>query len=61
RFLFCPRCGTNTGEPVCPSCGIKTTTYSRMDFDLKGKLEQIRTKMVFDIFLSRFRVKKLSI
>ena len=47
RYLSCPRCRITTEEPTCPNCGLKTNTYSQLSFDLKGKLELVKTKMVF--------------
>ncbi|HUI86317.1 MAG TPA: DNA polymerase II large subunit [Nitrososphaerales archaeon] len=48
RFLSCPRCGITTEEPTCPSCGLKTNTYSEVSFDLKGKLELLKTRISFN-------------
>ena len=50
HFLSCPRCGTTTapGENICPNCKAKTTTYSHIQFDLRGKLESLRTKISYD-------------
>jgi len=46
-FYTCPRCGTNTEENICPNCRTKTNQYSNLDFDLKAKLETIRTKFPY--------------
>jgi DNA polymerase II large subunit len=48
RFLTCPRCGISTAEPACPNCKIKTNTYSQMSYDLKGRLELIRTRILYN-------------
>jgi DNA polymerase II large subunit len=48
RFLSCPRCGISTGEPTCPNCGLKTNTFSETSFDLKGRMELLKTKLVFN-------------
>jgi DNA polymerase II large subunit len=48
RYLSCPRCGNSTVESTCPRCGIKTNTYSTANFDLKGRIEQIKTKLAYD-------------
>ena len=47
RFMACPRCGTTTQETVCPNCRTKTLDYSRMGFDLRSKLEAVRTKIPY--------------
>lgn len=48
HFLTCPRCGTNTNESACPNCRAKTVTYSKFDFDLKAKLESLKSTMPYD-------------
>ena len=48
RYLSCPRCGGSTVESTCPKCGIKTNTYSSTNFDLKGRIEQVKTKLAYE-------------
>ncbi len=48
RFLSCQRCGISTTEATCPNCRIKTNTFSSMEFDLRGKLESIRTRLEYN-------------
>ena len=48
RFLSCPRCSLTTFEATCPSCRIKTVTYSRIDFDLRSKMEALKTRLPHD-------------
>jgi len=47
-FKSCPRCGTTTSEDACPNCRAKTLSYSKMDFDLRGRLEAIRTRIPYN-------------
>ena len=49
EFMSCPRCGTATEEETCPNCGARTVNYSKMDFDLRSRLEAIRTKIPHNI------------
>ncbi|MBI3860142.1 MAG: DNA polymerase II large subunit [Thaumarchaeota archaeon] len=48
HFLSCPRCGTTTTEASCPNCKAKTNTFSRMNYDLRGRLESLKANMPFD-------------
>ncbi len=48
HFVSCPRCGKVTTEGTCPNCRVKTTTYSPVDFNLKSKLESVRSKIPYD-------------
>ena len=45
EFMSCPRCGTTTEDETCPNCRANTVNYSKMDFDLRSRLEAIRTKI----------------
>ena len=48
RFLSCNRCGLTTFEPICPNCKIKTSTFSRTDFDLRSKVDSLKTRIPHD-------------
>ncbi len=48
RFLSCPRCALTTLEATCPKCKIKTVTYSHTDFDLRSKLDALKTRLPHD-------------
>jgi len=45
EFMSCPRCGTTTEDETCPNCRANTVNYSKMDFDLRSRLEAIRAKI----------------
>jgi DNA polymerase II large subunit len=47
-FRSCPRCGTSTSEDSCPNCRAKTVAYSELEYDLRAKLEEIKTRIPFD-------------
>jgi DNA polymerase II large subunit len=48
RFLSCPRCGLTTLEATCPSCRIKTATYSYTEFDLRSKMDALKSRLPHD-------------
>ena len=48
RFLSCPRCSMTTQDPVCPSCKVKTQTFSPIQFDLKSKLVSATIRIPHD-------------
>ena len=48
RFLSCPRCNQTTLEALCPNCRIKTVTYSRIDFDLRSKMDALKARLPHD-------------
>jgi DNA polymerase II large subunit len=48
RFLSCTRCGLTTFDPICPNCKIKTTTYSRIDLDLRSRMDALKTRIPHD-------------
>ncbi len=47
-YKSCPRCGTTTQDETCPNCRARTQPFSNMDFDLKAKLEFIRSNVLYD-------------
>jgi DNA polymerase II large subunit len=48
RFLSCPRCGLSTMEPTCPSCKVKTATSSETEYDLRSKMEALKSRLPHD-------------
>jgi len=48
KFMSCPKCETTAEEDTCPNCRTKTVNYSKMDFDLRSKLEAIRMKIPYN-------------
>ncbi len=48
RFLSCPRCGMTTMDAICPSCRIKTVTYSHTDFDLRARVDALKARLPHD-------------
>lgn len=48
RFRTCSRCGLATAEPECPKCRGKTNPYSSLAFDLKAKLDSMKSRFPYD-------------
>ncbi len=48
RFLSCPRCGISTMDATCPNCRITTVTFSHTDFDLRAKMDALKTRLPHD-------------
>lgn len=47
NFMSCPRCGMMTSDEACPKCKAKTLPFSKIDLDLKGKLDAVKARMPF--------------
>jgi DNA polymerase II large subunit len=47
-YKSCPRCETIAPDDVCPNCRAKMVQFSKLDLDLKGKLDEIAKAIPFD-------------